>query len=231
MVASLALAGSALAAGFTNGSFENTGSSYIGSGGGFMPAVTGTTIPGWTVTSGNVDWINTYWSAEDGSFSLDLDGTEPGAISQTFDTAPNATYHVQFYLSGNPDPNSYCGGAANCVSPSNKTLTVTANGGQSGTYSFDTSTFGNTHGSMDWQLESYAFVATGSSTTLTFASTTPGAFGPALDNVTMTATAATGAQCKHGGWKTMHDGSGNLFRNQGQCVSFYATSGAVPIGN
>ena len=32
------------------------------------------------------------------------------------------------------------------------------------------------------------------------------------------------------GWKTMFDASGNSFRNQGACVSFYAKSGATPIG-
>ena len=234
VVASLALAGSAMAAGFTNGSFENTSNTYVDGGGGFMAAVTGTTIPGWTVTTGNVDWINTYWQAEDGSFSLDLDGTQPGAISQTFATMPNATYFVQFYLSGNPDPNSYCQYAADpttCPSPSDKTLTVTANGSQPGYYSFDTSFYGNGHSSMDWQVEGYSFIATSSGTTLTFTSTTPGGFGPALDNVTVTQEAtATGAQCKDGGWKTMYDGSGAPFKNQGACVSYYATSGATPIG-
>ena len=238
MVASIAIAGSAMAAAFTNGSFESGAyvqtyptADYMAL---YTPS-TATAITGWTVTSGNIDWIGTYWSAEDGTKSLDMNGTEPGAISQTFDTTVNATYVVQFYLSGNPDPNTYCSSATDpstCPSPSDKTLTITANGGQPGYYSFDTSVYGNTHSSMDWQVEGYSFVATNSSTTLTFTSTTPGAFGPALDNVTVTQEAtATGAMCKDGGWKAMYDASGNLFKNQGQCVSFYATSGAVPIGN
>ena len=239
VVASLALAGSALAAAsITNGGFNNTSNTYVGGiydrlyAGSTTSPTSATAIPGWTVTAGNIDWIDNYWSSEDGDgFSLDMNGDAPGAISQTIDTTVNTTYVVQFYLSGNPDPNSYCGTLSNCDSPPNKTLIVTANGGTPADYSFDTSVYGNTHSNMDWQVEGYSFVASGSSTTLTFTSTTAGAFGPALDAVSVTETAATGASCKDGGWKTMYDSSGNLFRNQGACVSFYATSGAVPIGN
>lgn len=111
-----------------------------------------------------------------------------------------------------------------------KTMTAAATGGATDTYTY-TPTSANSRTSMLWAQNFYYFVATSSSTTLTFTSTTASAFGPALDNVSITETAATGAMCKDGGWKTMYDGSGNLFRNQGACVSFYATSGAVPIGN
>ena len=56
-----------------------------------------------------------------------------------------------------------------------------------------------------------------------------------IDNVIVTQVATTGASCKDGGWATNNyiDGSGNAvtFKNQGQCVSYFATSGAVPIGN
>lgn len=71
----------------------------------------------------------------------------------------------------------------------------------------------------------YSFVATSASTTLTFASATAGYYGPALDNVVVTETARTGANCKKGGWKTMHDSLGNGFKNHGDCVSYYATGG------
>jgi hypothetical protein len=33
----------------------------------------------------------------------------------------------------------------------------------------------------------------------------------------------SGAACKNGGWKTMSDNVPNPFKNQGDCVSFYAT--------
>ncbi|MGC8634920.1 MAG: choice-of-anchor C family protein [Candidatus Limnocylindrales bacterium] len=230
VVASLALAGSALAAGFTNGGFANPNDysvgSYVTLGAGYGSA---TAIPGWTVTSGNIDWIGSLWQSADGDgYSLDMSGFEPGAISQTFDTMPNATYFVSFSLSGNP----YASTDPSLTSPSDKTLTVSATGAAPGYYAYNTSTAGNSTSDMKWATEGYSFVATSSSTTLTFTSTTAGAFGPALDNVTVTQEAtATGAQCKAGGWKTMYDANGNLFTNQGQCVSYFATSGAVPIGN
>ena len=96
---------------------------------------------------------------------------------------------------------------------------------------------GTTLTDMHWVDMGYTFTASGSSTTLTFASTTAGTSyaGPALDNVTVTAIATTGASCKNGGWETNHylDANNNpiTFTNQGQCVSHFATSGAVPIGN
>jgi hypothetical protein len=76
---------------------------------------------------------------------------------------------------------------------------------------------------MGWRTEGCAFTASGSTPTLTFTSTTTGTIGPALDNVVVTETLATGAQCKKDGWRTMRDSVGNAFRNQGDCVSFYAT--------
>ena len=76
---------------------------------------------------------------------------------------------------------------------------------------------------MGWTDAGYSFVAKGSSTTITFSSTTPGVSGPAIDNIVVTETVATGAGCKNGGWKTMVDKYGTSFRNQGDCVSYYAT--------
>ena len=230
VVMSLALAGSAMAAAFMNGSFEN--GTYAASGPGYETLAAGqpnaTAMNGWTVTSGTVDWINGYWTSEDGSYSVDMNGTPTtavpstvGTITQTFDTSPNSTYFVQFWLAGNPD-----GG------PAVKTLWVSATGTAAESYSFDTT--GHSDTNMGWTLEGYTFVAIGSSTTLTFAAdpTNTSNNGPALDNVTVTQeSTATGAMCKDGGWKTMVDASGTPFKNQGACVSFYATSGQVPIGN
>ena len=71
----------------------------------------------------------------------------------------------------------------------------------------------------------YSFKANGSTTTLTFASLTKGAFGPALDHVTISElSVATGAQCKNDGWQTMFNSDGVAFKNRGACVSFYAKS-------
>ena len=166
VVASIALAGSALAAAsITNGGFNNTSNTYTG---GiynrlYAGSASATAIPGWTVTAGNIDWIYNYWPSEDGDgYSLDMNGDAPGAISQTFATTFGYTYVVQFYLSANPDPNSYCGTLSNCDSPAIKTLTVSAGGAPSEDYSIDTASWNNLHSNMVWTQEGYSFVASGS---------------------------------------------------------------------
>ena len=130
-------------------------------------------------------------------------------------------------MSGNPGTHAqYPNGAE---SPSVKTMTVSTTSGTPKSYSFDT-TNGNTFTSMLWADQAYSFKATGTSTTVRFASTTAGAFGPAIDSVSITETFLTGANCKNDGYLNMSDASGNPFKNQGACVSFYAKSGATPIG-
>ena len=78
---------------------------------------------------------------------------------------------------------------------------------------------------MNWTPETYTFLATSASTTLSFVSTTAGAFGPAIDNVVITETVPTKSDCKDGGWQAMIDNAGNHFKNQGDCVSYFATGG------
>ncbi len=85
VVASLVLAGSAVAAfaGATNGSFEN-GSNNPGTY--EQLAAASTVLTDWTITTGSIDWIGTYWPAAAGTKSLDMNGGGPGAISQVFAT-------------------------------------------------------------------------------------------------------------------------------------------------
>jgi choice-of-anchor C domain-containing protein len=198
--------------GLTNGSFEDSGT-YVDSGSGFeqLNAVD-TSIDGWTVDAGSVDWIGTYWVAQDGVMSIDMSGLDAGAISQTFATTIGNTYTVSFYLSGNP-----------AGLPTVKTLDVSATGGTVSHYTFDTTA--STLANMAWAAESYSFLATTTSTTLSFVSTTPGPFGPAIDNVSVTEIVPTKSDCKQDGWQTMIDTAGNQFKNQGDCVSFFATGG------
>jgi choice-of-anchor C domain-containing protein len=208
-LAAIALVGATLAfSGLTNGSFED--GHYLDNGSGFEQLNDGdTSIDGWTVDAGSVDWIGTYWTAPEGSMSIDMSGADAGAISQTFATTIGNTYIVSFALSGNP-----------AGPPTVKTLDVSATGGTVAHYSFDTT--GSTLATMTWAAESYSFLATSTSTTLSFVSTTTGAFGPAIDNVVV---AETKSDCKDGGWQTMIDTAGNHFKNQGDCVSFFATKG------
>jgi choice-of-anchor C domain-containing protein len=211
-VASMSLAGSAFAfSGASNGSFED--GTFTGNP--FDTLVPGSTaLAGWTIESGSIDWIGSYWTASQGSRSIDLTGFDAGAISQTLTTTIGNTYVVTFDLSGNP-----------AGPPTIKTLTVGATGAPTTGYTFDTLAAGNTLDDMKWVSQTYTFLATSTSSVLTFTSTTAGFYGPALDNVTVTENVPTAADCKNGGWATMIDTQGNGFKNQGDCVSFFATKG------
>ncbi len=217
----MAFAGGALAAftGLTNGSFEDNGT-YVDNGSGFQQLdAPNASIDGWTVDAGSVDWVGTYWPAPDGAMSIDMSGADAGTLSQTFDTTIGNTYTVAFLLSGNP-----------VGPPSVKTLEVSATGGTVGLHSHDTT--GTDLTSMVWAPQTYSFLATSASATLTFTSTTAGPFGPAIDNVVVTEFVPGKDDCKDGGWESMIDTAGNSFKNQGDCVSFFATKGknlgAVP---
>jgi choice-of-anchor C domain-containing protein len=143
-----------------------------------------TSITDWTVTSGSVDYIGTYWTAADGSRSLDMNGLAPGQIAQTFNTAVGQAYRVTFALAGNFDGD-----------PNPKTMTVIASVGGS-TQSFTFSEPANwSHNNMGWVPKTYDFTAADTTTTLTFTGDptvisgwpngTP--YGPTLDNVDVTA--------------------------------------------
>jgi choice-of-anchor C domain-containing protein len=176
MLGALLAAGAspAAAAPFTNGSFElgsvNPGSGWMTLGSG-NPAITG-----WEIFDGTIDYIGTYWQAADGSRSLDLNGNDGSAgIRQTFDTIAGDTYQIRFALSGNPD------GA-----PLTKSVQVTS-GGAPQLFTF-TIPPGASHADMGWVYHSLLFTATADSTTLSFLSNTAGVyFGPALDDVSVTA--------------------------------------------
>jgi choice-of-anchor C domain-containing protein len=216
-MALVVFSGSAFAATlFANGGFEGTlVPTFAGSE--IQRLGTADTLPSWVVTEDTVDWVgNSYWQAAEGTKSIDLDGEvgDAGAISQTFPTTVGQTYAVTFKMSGNPD-----------AGPALKTFTVSATGGVPVSYSYDTALMGTTRTNMNYvDASAYTFVATEPISTLTFASTTnPAGFGAVIDNVVVTETLKTGADCKKGGWQAMVDKNGVSFKNQGDCVSYYAT--------
>ena len=101
-----------------------------------------------------------------------MNGTTPGAISQTFDTLVGDTYQVTFSLAGNPFDTSV---------GTIRTMTAAA-AGKSQSYSFDVT--GHSPPSMGWMDEVFIFIANSNSTTLIFTSTTNNCcWGPALNNV------------------------------------------------
>jgi choice-of-anchor C domain-containing protein len=167
---------SAYAVTITNGSFE----SGTNPGAFTEVGVGGTNITGWTVDSGSVDYIGTYWTASDGSRSLDMSGSSAGGISQALSgLSIGQEYTVTFDMAGNP-----------AGAPATKFLQVSA-GGTSGLYSFDTT--GHSLSDLGWVTFTYVFIATATTDTLAFLSMTPGSFGGALDNVSIAATPIPGA--------------------------------------
>ena len=157
----------------TNGSFEagiNPGAFTT------IPVGNSTSITGWTVVGGNVDYIGAYWQASDGVRSIDINGTQPGGVFQVVSgLVAGQTYNVSFDIAGNPD-----GG------PTLKQLLVTVDAAVFNT-SFDIT--GRSKPAMGWESRGFSFVASGASATLTFASNTPTpcCFGPAIDNVSLSA--------------------------------------------
>lgn len=154
-----------------NGGFEN--SAFAGA----YQTLNSTTggLSGWAIEVGSVDLINTYWQAAGGNYSLDLSGSEDGVISQTFATIVGQKYAVSFSMAGNPDNTD----SSEIV----KTLQV----GLAGIplYSFDTT--GKSAANMGWETKSFQFTAAGTSSKLFFASMQDSPWGPALDNVSVTA--------------------------------------------
>ncbi len=216
LVATVVLTGSVLAAGFSNGSFEDGDFAPLTPGFDFdRVSAVSTDVTGWTVTEGSIDWIGTYWDGRgrlQGALTSMATRERPAQSSQTFDTNVNSTYFVS----------SACR-ATRIAGRQSKTMTVDAGAARDAPYSYDTSVAANTRADMKWADKSFTFVATSNSTVLTFRSTTPGGFGPAIDNIVITEVLPNGAQCKKDGWQVMVDKNGTPFKNQGDCVSYFAT--------
>ncbi len=175
--AALCVSAPASAAGFLNGSFEDNSC-------GVAPGAFGTIFPAnscitaWTVGPHSVDLIReTYWDAHDGEYSLYLAGNAPGSISQIFDTVVGADYFVEYWLSGNPEGGDFWkDGVVKAVINGTNVYASSFSGGQ-----------GADNDAMNWRRQFFSFTATGNQTTLSFASgADEGAFGPALDAVSVT---------------------------------------------
>lgn len=157
----------------TNGSFETP----ILSPAKFTNRSTGTTFGNWTVGSGNIDHIGTYWQAANGVQSLELNGGASGRIFQDLTTQPGKGYKLSFALAGNTDN-----------LPTEKTAQATFGGFTINPVTFNTT--GRSRSNMGWQNLTFLIPGsdiTGTTTRLEFASLTPGGFGPAIDNVSVEA--------------------------------------------
>jgi choice-of-anchor C domain-containing protein len=185
----LASATSAFADLVTNGSFETGPSVSSSVGHTLLTAVDSTSMSSWTVSSGTIDYIggsSPYWTAANGSASLDLNGTSQGAIQQTITTTVNQQYTLSFMMSVNPDAGS---GAS-------RTLSYSAVGSGTDLSGSITSSVGSsqTYTNMGWTQYSFIFYASATSTVLTFTGDSGGGgYGPALDQVSVLATPEPGA--------------------------------------
>jgi choice-of-anchor C domain-containing protein len=159
----------------TNGSFESGSPDPCP---GSFSGIGSTEITGWTIGSGNMDWICTLWTADDGLRSLDMNGGIAGSIFQDVGgLAPGALYRLSFAMAEN-----FFGGFGG---NDEKTMTVSI-----GSLDFGTFTFNNpaaTPTDMGWITFTEDFTANAGTMRLLFASThTSGCCtGPALDDVSI----------------------------------------------
>jgi Protein of unknown function (DUF642)/PEP-CTERM motif len=158
-----------------NGSFESPSATSSGK---IIEVFSGSEPAGftWHVTSGTVEITQQGYvdpagqvfagPAFQGSQWLDLDGISPGAIAQAFATTPGTLYALSFAYANNPFRNN----PSDSGDPSatvRLTDTATNDNLASLSISHDTSTGNN----YDWTLSGpLQFVATGTSTTLSFVS-------------------------------------------------------------
>jgi choice-of-anchor C domain-containing protein len=134
----------------------------------------------WRVTSGSVD-VQSYWPAAEGGHTLDLNGNSAGTIEQSFATVPGQVYQLLFDYANNPDKPG-------------RTATATATVTGAGTLlSRVIAHAGSTPRHLKYTRFLATFIADSATTTLRFASTTPGAYGIILDAASVMAVSGTAA--------------------------------------
>ncbi|NBO56993.1 MAG: DUF642 domain-containing protein, partial [Actinobacteria bacterium] len=153
----------------TNGGFENSGSF------------------GWTIEGGidvlspnDPGWPNRI-PAEGNKF-IDLNSIVTGRIKQTIQTTPGESYRLSFSHGGNGEWRSAIG---QTIADPIKSIQLTVGGEDKGIYSVDTSDPNIPLKSWGWRQTSVDFVATGTSTEISFSSLETGVFGPSLDGVSV----------------------------------------------
>jgi choice-of-anchor C domain-containing protein len=128
----------------------------------------------WHVTAGSIDLLDRVWRNGRGWQSIDLSGFDAGTIAQSVPTVAGQTYVLRFAMAGNPD-----GG------PPIKQMRVRWGSDVVAEPEFDTT--GRNDRDMGWAYLTYRVTADAATMTLSFESLTDGMFGPALDDVTVTA--------------------------------------------
>lgn len=178
---SVSLAAPASAAPPTNGGFETplTANSAFSL---YCAASNPSGITGWTISNACVDVVRNAYAPRSGLQSVDLSGNagDAGAIFQDFDTILGATYTIGFWAGANPS-----GGNATTLpcSGTGRTGTLAVTGNPTTTF-----TGAAAGSSPNYSFREVNFVATGTTTRMTFAEATPApnGCGIALDDVTVT---------------------------------------------
>lgn len=126
-------------------------------------------ITGWTVNYSNIDLVpNTIWNPSLGANSIDMNGTPggPGGIQTVIPTTVGTTYRVAFDIAAFTATD-------NMTNP--KTMDVTADGVTS-SFSLSTTTHYDVPLTLplavNWQSRTLEFIASTTSTTISFTSTT-----------------------------------------------------------
>lgn len=125
----------------------------------------GQSFGAWKVDAGNVDVSSTEFTfPENTSYSVDLNGSTSGTISQVLKTVRGKTYTLRFMLSGNWGDGKGKLGLEVKAGPLAKKLSIDRPAGWS-------------KANMKWKEIAYEFVAVSTSTKLSFKSTTSGRGG------------------------------------------------------
>ena len=128
-------------------------------------------IPGWSITSGDLDLINKYWDGSDGQQSIDMNGGSPVTIEQTLGGfTAGANYVLKFDYGVNKDVAD--------TNVGNIRAEILIDGESKKAIAATTSIK-----PPNYQTESITFEAANEEVTFTFKSVSPGNKGIALDNV------------------------------------------------
>jgi hypothetical protein len=150
----------------------------------------GTSLYGWAASTGEGDAIeirnNVVGTAQDGTYFAELDSRHNSSMSQSFSTVVGQTYSLSFWYSNRAQDdvmNSVFPGGVVPVDTQGLVFNVGA-----GNVAVPAIAAANTTTDNQWKLYTTTFVATGGTTTLSFAATgTSDSWGTSLDNVAVSA--------------------------------------------
>lgn len=155
-----------------NGGFEDHKQLYCG--GTWCYSTDNSAIAPWSLVKGGPYEVDSggSWSAQSGTWSMDLSSDSPYSVAQNVNLIPGHDYSLSYYLI----ENSGCNQPLN----TNHTGYVSATGSASQVFWHALSVYGN-----NWLYKTYNFTATSTVTSIEFGSTTNGACGPVIDTISL----------------------------------------------